>query len=159
MTTAVHAIEGSGVGRMLRESLWAYPIVETVHIVGLATLYGAILVVDLRLMGAARGLSVTRLTRLALPCALAAFPVVLATGLLMFTAHAADFLGNRVFVLKMGLILAAGVNAAMLHAGAFRTVAAWDTDALPPVSVRAAAALSILAWTAVIACGRLLAYT
>jgi len=159
VTTAVHAIEGSGVGRMLRESLWAYPIVETVHIVGLATLYGAILVVDLRLMGAARGLSVTRLTRLALPCALAAFPVVLATGLLMFTAHAADFLGNRVFVLKMGLILAAGVNAAMLHAGAFRTVAAWDTDALPPGSVRAAAALSILAWTAVIACGRLLAYT
>ena len=159
MTTAVHAIEGSGVGRMLRESLWAYPIVETVHIVGLATLYGAILVVDLRLMGVARGLSVTRLTRLALPCALAAFPFVLATGLLMFTAHAADFLGNRVFVLKMGLILAAGVNAAMLHAGAFRTVAAWDTDALPPASVRAAAALSILAWTAVIACGRLLAYT
>ncbi len=159
MTTAVHAIEGSGVGRLLRESLWAYPIVETIHIVGLATIYGAILVVDLRLLGLARGLSVTRLTRLALPCALAAFPVVLATGLLMFTAHAADFLGNRVFLLKMGLILAAGLNAAMLHAGAFRTVAGWDTDALPPSSVRVAAALSILAWTGVIACGRLLAYT
>ncbi len=159
MTTGLHAIESTGVGRYLRESLWAYPIVETIHIVGLATIYGAILVVDLRLVGVARGLSVTRLTRLAVPCALAAFPVVLLTGLMMFTAHAADFLGNRVFALKMGLILAAGVNAAMLHAGAFRTVAAWDVDALPPTSVRVAAALSIALWTGVIACGRLLAYT
>lgn len=159
MTTAVHAIEGSGVGRLLRESLWAYPIVETVHIVGLATIYGAILVVDLRLLGLGRGLPVTRLTRLAVPCALAAFPVVLATGLMMFTAHASDFLGNRVFVLKMALILAAGVNAAVLHTGAFRTVAAWDADAMPPAQVRFAAALSIAVWTAVIACGRLLAYT
>ena len=159
MTTAIHAIEGSGVGRMLRESLWAYPIVETVHIVGLATLYGAILVVDLRLMGLARGLSVTRLTRLALPCALAAFPFVLATGLLMFTAHAADFLGNRVFVLKMGLILAAGVNAGILHAGAMRSSGDWDAGAAIPMRVRAAAAISILLWLSVIACGRLIAYT
>ena len=62
-------------------------------------------------------------------------------------------------MLKMGLILCAGVNAALLHTGAFRTVAAWDTAVMPPPRVRLAAALSIVVWTGVIACGRLLAYT
>ena len=64
----------------------------------------------------------------------------------MFTAHAEDFLTNQVFILKMGLILAAGVNAALLHTGAFRYVATWDTGVMPPPSVRVAAALSIVLW-------------
>jgi hypothetical protein len=99
-----------------------------------------------------------RLARHALPWTVGAFLCVAATGLLMFTAHAEDFLSNRVFLLKMGLILTAGLNAGLLHAGAMRSAAQWDTG-LPPPRVRLAAALSIVLWTCVIACGRLLAYT
>ena len=58
MTTALHALEGSGIGRIMRESLWTYPAVETLHIIGLATVFGTILVVDLRLLGLSRGMSV-----------------------------------------------------------------------------------------------------
>jgi Family of unknown function (DUF6644) len=159
MTTAVHAIESSGLGRMMRESLWAYPIVETMHIVGLATVYGSVLVVDLRLLGLSRRVSVSSLSRLALPFTVGAFCLVLVTGLMMFTAHTEDFLGNRVFMLKMALIMAAGVNAALLHTGAMRAAGTWDIDVMPPSRVRVAAGASILLWTAVIACGRLLAYT
>ena len=159
MTTAVHALESSGIGRAMRESLWLYPSVETVHIIGLAIVYGSIVVVDLRLMGISRTLSAAKLARFALPWTVGAFLVVMLTGSLMFTAHAEDFLGNGVFLLKMGLILAAGVNAGLLHAGAFRHVNSWDEGVLPPIGVRVAAALSIVLWTCVIACGRLLAYT
>lgn len=159
MTAALHALEGSGIGRIMRESLWAYPIVETLHIIGLATVYGSILVVDLRLLGLSRGVSAARLARHALPWTVGAFGLVLTTGLLMFTAHVADFIGNPIFMLKMGLILAGGVNAGLLHAGALRSVATWDTGVMPPASVRLAAALSIVLWTSVIACGRFLAYT
>ena len=159
MTTAVHAIESSGVGRLLRESLWAYPITETLHIVGLATLYGSVLIVDLRLLGLNRSLPVSRLARHALPWTVGAFLLVMVTGLLMFTAHAEDFLTNRVFIVKLGLIATAGVNAALLHTGVMRTVAAWDVNVMPPLRVRLAAVFSILLWTTVIACGRLLAYT
>ena len=159
MTTAVHALEGSGLGRAMRESLWAYPAVETVHIIGLAIVYGSIVVVDLRLIGISRGLSAAKLARFALPWTLGAFLVVMLSGSLMFIAHAEDFLTNGVFMLKMGLILTAGVNAGLLHAGAFRSVDTWDVGVLPPMGVRLAAALSILLWTCVIACGRLLAYT
>jgi hypothetical protein len=62
-------------------------------------------------------------------------------------------------MLKMGLILAAGINAATLHTGPLRTVGAWDIGALPPLRVRVAAGVSILLWMSVIACGRFLAYT
>ncbi|MCC6198110.1 MAG: hypothetical protein IT518_26965 [Burkholderiales bacterium] len=157
--TPTHALEASGVARWMREALWAYPAVEAVHIVALGTLFGSILIVDLRLLGLSRDVSAVRLARHALPWTVGAFVLAMITGLLMFTAHAEDFLTNGVFVLKMGLILAAGLNAGLLHTGALRTVAQWDTAALPPASVRVSAGLSIAIWIAVIACGRLLAYT
>jgi len=155
----IHSLEGSGIGRVMREALWAFPAVETLHIIGLATLFGSVLIVDLRLTGISRSLSVSRLAQLALPWTVGAFVLVLLTGLLMFTAHASDLLGNPVFILKMGLIGAAGLNAALLHAGAMGKASAWDVNAMPPMRVRIAALLSIVLWVVVIACGRLLAYT
>lgn len=159
MATALHAVESSGLGRTLRESLWAFPIVESVHIAAFAVVVGSIVVLDLRLLGLSRRLPATRLAAHVLPWTLAAFLVAALSGLAMFTAHASDYLGNRVFTLKMGLILAAGVNAGLLHAGAMRSSGAWDAGAAIPMRVRAAAAISILLWLSVIACGRLLAYT
>lgn len=159
MTTALHAVEASGIARWMREALWAYPAVEALHIMGLGIVFGSIVVVDLRLLGLSREISASRLARHALPWTVGAFVLVMITGLLMFTAHAEDFVTNQVFILKMALILAAGVNAGVLHTGAFRTVAQWDTAAMPPARVRFAAGLSIAIWIGVIACGRLLAYT
>jgi len=159
MTTAAHAVEATGLGRAMRESLWAFPIAETIHITAFAIVVGSIVVLDLRLIGLSRRMPVTRLAAHVLPWAIGAFVVAALAGLTMFTAHAADYLGNRVFMLKMGLILAAGVNAALLHIGAMQSAGAWDADAGPPARVRFAAALSIVLWIGVIACGRLLAYT
>ena len=159
MANAIHAVEASGVGRWMRESLWAYPGVEIVHIAGLGLLWGSIFIVDLRLLGLVRSVPVTKLVAHAVPWSLTGFLLALCSGLLMFSAHASDFLDNRVFALKMALILAGGVNAAWLHTGPFTRAAAWDTGVAPPSAVRAAGALSIVMWIGVIACGRLLAYT
>ena len=159
MTTALHAVEATGVGRYLRESMWAFPIVETIHIGAFAIVVGSIVVLDLRLVGLSRRLPVSRLAAHVLPWSLAAFLVAAASGLTMFTAHASDYLGNRVFMLKMGPILAAGINAGLLHAGAMRASGGWDVEAGVPGRVRVAAALSIVLWLSVIACGRFLAYT
>jgi hypothetical protein len=155
----MQGIEASSIARWMREALWAYPAVETVHILALGLVVGSIVIVDLRLLGLSRDVSVSRLSRHALPFTVGAFVVAMLTGLLMFTAHAEDFLTNRVFAIKMGLILLAGVNAGILHSGPWRTITQWDTGALPPTSVRFQAALSIVVWIAVVACGRLLAYT
>ena len=155
----MQAIEGSAVARWMREALWAYPAVEALHILALGLVVGSIVMVDLRLLGLSRDVSVSRLSRHTLPWTVGAFVVAMSTGLLMFTAHADDFLSNRVFAVKMGLLLLAGANAAILHTGPWRSIAQWDTGAMPPTAVRFSAALSIAVWIAVIACGRLLAYT
>jgi hypothetical protein len=156
------ALEASGFGQAMREWLWLYPSVEIVHIVGIALLFGSIAVLDLRLLGFSRSLSVKRLAAHVLPWTAASFLLIIPSGLAMFTAHATEFIQSDIFVLKMLLIMAAGLNAALFHTVTFRTADVWDAEEMrrlpPPPSARLAGALSMLLWIAVIACGRLLAY-
>jgi hypothetical protein len=153
------AIEMSALAVAMRQWLWLYPIVEIVHLAGIALLFGSIAVLDLRLLGLGRALPVRRLASHVLPWSAAAFLLIVPSGLLMFIAHAGDFIQSNVFVLKICLILAAGANAAILHAGALRGAAGWDVERMPPPAARIAAGLSLALWVSVIACGRLLAYT
>jgi hypothetical protein len=155
----IGAIEASGLGQAMRQSLWLYPIVEIVHLVGLALLFGSIVVLDLRLLGLNRGISARKLAAHVLPWTAASFVLIVPSGLAMFTAHAMDFIGNPVFALKIGLIFLAGINAAVFHTTTFRKGQEWDVDKMPPMAARMAGAASLLLWIAVIACGRLLAYT
>jgi hypothetical protein len=156
------ALEGSGLARAMREWLWLYPSVEIVHIVGIGLLFGSIAVLVLRLLGFSRSIPARRLARHVLPWTAGSFLLIVPSGLMMFTAHASDFISSAVFVIKMGLILAAGLNAALFHTMVFRTADVWDAEEmrhlLPPPSARVSAAVSLLVWVAVIACGRLLAY-
>ena len=159
---ALGALEGSGLGVAMRQWLWLYPSVETVHIVGIGLLFGSIVVFDLRLLGFSRNISVKRLASHVLPWSAGSFLLIIPSGLMMFTAHATEFIDSEVFVLKMLLILAGGVNAALFHTITFRTADVWDSEEMrklpPPPSARAAGAISLLVWISVIACGRLLAY-
>jgi hypothetical protein len=152
-------IEGSALGVAMRQSLWLYPAVEIVHLAGIGLLFGSIAILDLRLLGLSSNLPLRRLAAHVLPWTAASFLLIVPSGLAMFTAHAGDFIASPVFALKMGLILAAGVNAALFHAGAMRTASDWDVNRAPPRAARVAAGLSLLLWFSVIACGRLLAYT
>lgn len=157
--TGMGAIEMSALGVAMRQSYWLYPAVEVVHLAGIALLVGSIAVLDLRLLGLARAIPVRRLAWHVLPLSAASFALIVPSGLMLFVAHAGELLGNPVFALKICLILAAGINAAVFHAAVFRGAAGWDVDAMPPAAARACAALSLLLWVSVIACGRLLAYT
>lgn len=157
--TPVAAIEASALAAAMREWLWLYPIVEVVHLTGIALLFGSIAMLDLRLLGLSRDVPVRRLAAHVLPWTAGAFLLIVPSGLLMFIAHAGDFIQNEVFALKIGLILAAGANAGAFHAVAFRGAASWDVERMPPRAARAAAGLSLALWVSVIACGRLLAYT
>jgi hypothetical protein len=159
---AFGALEASGLGVAMRQWLWLYPSVEIVHIAGIGLLFGSIAVLDLRLLGFSRQISARSLARHVLPWTLGSFLLIIPSGLLMFTAHASEFIDSEVFLLKMLLILAAAVNAAIFHTTVFRSADVWDSEEMrklpPPPSVRAFAAGSLLLWLSVIACGRLLAY-
>src|SRR4051812_23416074 len=102
--TLVGALEESSVGSAMRESLWMFPLVETVHIVGFSILVGAIVMFDLRLLGVSKRISVRLLARHLLPWALAALLLIVPTGVLMFSSEAGELIGNRAFVVKLLLL-------------------------------------------------------
>lgn len=151
-------LDGGALGQLMRSGRWLYPGVEIVHIVGFVLLVGSVLMFDLRLLGLNRQLPLTLLARHLLRWSVASLLLVVPAGLLMFSAHPQDFIGNRVFLLKMTLIMTAGLNAAIFHTGVWQRVAAWDSGLAAPASAKAHAVLSMLLWLGVIACGRLLAY-
>lgn len=151
-------LEGTSVAAAMRQWLWLYPVVEIVHILGFVVLVGAAALFDLRLLGLARQLPVTALARYHLRWARSALFLIVPSGLLMFVAHATEMATNPAFQTKLALIVLAGLNAAAFHRGVFRTVGSWDRDITTPGSARVAALLSLVLWTGVIACGRLLAY-
>ncbi len=129
---------------------WAYPALEVVHIVGIALLVGNLALLELRVWGGARELPMAALARASLTLALAGFGIVALSGLTMFAASPNELLANRAFVIKMGLVLLAGLNAALFHArgGLLR---------LDGVA-RAQTALSLGLWLGVMICGRWIAY-
>jgi hypothetical protein len=151
-------LETTQLAAAMREWLWLYPIVEIIHIIGLAVLVGAAVLFDLRLLGLSRSVSVSALAGHALPWARRSLLVIVPSGLMMFTAHATEMAANPAFQIKLASLIAAGLNAAAFHAGVFRTVAVWDVETAAPGAAKASAIFSLCLWTSVIACGRLLAY-
>lgn len=152
------AIERLPLAVAMRHELWLYPVVEIVHITGFVLLVGSIIVFDLRLLGLSKALSVRQLAWHVLPWSLGALLLIVPTGLMMFIAHAGDFISNAAFIVKMMLLFCAGTNAAVFHAGVFRGVAAWDSGVATPVAAKLHALLSLIIWLGVLTCGRLLAY-
>ena len=151
-------LDGGALGYLMRSARWLYPAVEIVHIFGFVLLVGSVLMFDLRLLGLNRQLPLTLMARHLLRWSMASLLLVVPAGLLMFSAHPQDFIGNRVFLLKMTLIMTAGINAAVFHTGVWQRVAGWDSGQPAPGSARVHALLSMVLWLSVIACGRLLAY-
>lgn len=129
---------------------WAYPALEAVHVVGIALLFGGLLVFELRLLGLARALDLRALARLVLPLALLGFGLCALTGLAMFATQPLELLANPAFRIKLLLLMLAGANAAVFHAR--------GGLALADRAARAQGLLSLGFWLAVIICGRWIAY-
>jgi hypothetical protein len=157
--TPANPLDALPLARMMRESLWAFPIAETVHIVGFAILVGSVVMFDLRVLGLSRNISVRALSRHLLPWSLAALVLIVPTGFLLFLAQATELLANRTFQLKMGLLMVAGINAVIFRTGPYQTVEHWDVGTRAPIAAQLSVAASIVLWLSIIACGRLLAYT
>jgi hypothetical protein len=134
----------------LKTTAWAYPALEVVHIVGIALLLGNLIALEVRVFGRAAALPVLALARLSLTLALAGFSLAAASGLLMFATQPDELLANRAFIVKMGLLALAGLNAAAFHLrGSLRKL---DSAA------RLQMLVSTGLWLAVVVCGRWIAY-
>jgi hypothetical protein len=143
----------------LHESLYMYPLVETAHVLSLLLFVGSVSVVDLRLLGRLfRDVPVSEVTARLLPFTLAGFALAVSSGALLFYAVPVRTYQSLFFRIKVGMLLAAGLNAALFHRYAQRSALAWDRLPTPPLGARAAGAISLFAWVMVIAMGRMIAY-
>jgi hypothetical protein len=156
----VQSIQDLGVAEWMRTSVKAMPIVESIHVLAAATVFGTIFIVDLRLLGLPNTRrAFTRISDEMLKLTWAAFGLALVTGFLMFAANAITYFGNTAFRLKMLALLGAGLNMVVFQLITFRTVGTWDTDKPSPGAARLAGALSILIWLAVIFFARWIGFT
>lgn len=129
---------------------WAYPALEVVHLVGIGVLVGNLVLFELRVWGLGAEIALRPLARLSLTLAVVGFLLAAMSGLLMFASQPGELLANRSFLIKLGLLMAAGTNAAAFHArgGLLRL------DRVAKVQTL----LSLGLWLGVIICGRWIAY-
>ena len=152
-------LQHTTVGTDVSESLWLFPLIETIHIWGIILLVGTTGVLDLRLLGLI--LTKERVSELhgwLIRWTWTGFAVMFTTGSLMFMSEAAKMYVNEAFQLKMSLILVAGLNALVFEFTAFRHVANWDAARVAPIGGKVAACVSLVVWVGVIAAGRWIAY-
>jgi hypothetical protein len=141
----------------IRESLYLFPILYTLHIFGVVILVGATSALDLRLMGLAmRKESVSDMAEMLLPWAKVGFAAQAVTGAVLFAAEAADMSDNVAFLAKMILVLLAGLNVLIFHLTAYRNVRQWAVGSTP-AGVKFSAAFSIACWLGIVTASRLIA--
>ncbi|HOB14483.1 MAG TPA: hypothetical protein PK680_05815 [Novosphingobium sp.] len=144
---------------MMRDSLWGYPIGETVHLLGITLLFGSILLADLRFIGVGRHIGAGALTSgYLLRVTWIGFALIVLSGLSLFAAYAIDTINSPIFVAKMVLIAVAGVNMLFFTFRVTSGMHLWESDVTPPTAARVSAGLSIALWTLTIFAGRLIAY-
>lgn len=150
-------MEGTALAAFVRTVPWAYPAVETAHYVGLAFLVGAIMLIDLRLLGFPRSLPMGSMMGL-LPWVWVGFVINAISGTIMFVYGATKFGVSPVFWLKMAFMALAGANAFIFSRAAARSGAQWlDSDRVPPL-IKVAATASLVLWVCVVTTGRWMAY-
>jgi uncharacterized membrane protein len=153
------SLEDSGLASAIRNSAYWFPTLEAIHVMALALMLGSITVVDLRLLGlASKERSAARVSSEVLKWTWAAFAVVVVSGVIMFTTNARVYTHNTAFLIKMGLLVVAGINMGIFHLTAERTIDKWDREAAPP-SGKLAAALSLALWVGVVVAGRVIGFT
>lgn len=115
----------------MSENTWAFPVVEVLHLIGMAWLLGPILLHDMGVLGWGPRVHAGQVSRVALVLALV-------TGVLLFSANSGRYVRNPAFLLKMGLLAAAIAAHMTMHTR----------------GTRGTAALSLALWSAVILAGR-----
>jgi hypothetical protein len=151
------AAETSALAAAVRMQPWIYPAANLVHVLGVSLLVGAIMALDLRLLGAfRRSLPAAGAVDLLVPVAVVGAILAVPSGILLYLPDAVPLTGHLLMQVKAGLLVLGLANAVAFHLLWHRRLARWDAGA-PPVA-RAQSVFSIAIWLGVLSCGRLIAY-
>jgi len=153
-------LEASSLGAFTRSlGVWSYGVINLVHILGIILLFGSILILDLRMLGAWRQIPLSVLSRPTTRMAQIGFVVAVCAGIPMITVKTTDYIGNPFLLIKFPAIALALLNVWLVH----RTEAwrAHRVRALMPSEIRRlkiGAVLSLAFWLTAITSGRMIGY-
>lgn len=158
--TFLASLESSGIATRIRASLYIFPLIEAIHVLGLALVFGTIAIIDLRLLGvASTRRSFRRMASDILKWTWAGFAVTVTTGVLMFITNAGVYYHNSFFRAKMLLLALSGLNMLVFELTAGRSIHRWDKAPSAPRIGQATAILSIGLWITIIFLGRWIGFT
>ena len=149
--------EMTWLGMQMRSQYWLWPLMETLHFAGLSVMFGALLVVDLRVMGVARFVNMPAAMKF-IPVAIAAFAVNLVSGVAFLCGDPYRYSVNLAFQWKMGLIVVAGLNALWFWFGEHKELKRLADGEDAAFRAKVIAFLSLIIWVAVIVLGRMIPY-
>ncbi len=144
-------------GHLARDVFWVFPAGEALHFIGMSLLIGVVGVLDLRILGVAKGLPIAALHRL-LPLSFVGFGLNLLTGMTFFAGDPHAFASNAAFRIKMLLILLAGLNALWFEMSVFIDVKKWGPGVEASTLAKVISGISLFLWAAVITCARLIPF-
>ena len=152
-------LETTSASQALAGSIWTYPILESLHAVGVAVFLGLLLVWDLRLLGLLFGrVPVTEVWARLIPWIAAGALFMMASGIALFVAKPVYSWGHVFFRIKLVALILALANAVAFHFGIERRVVDWDCVPIPPRAARVAGWCSIALWAVIVVAGRLIGY-
>jgi len=153
-------LEHSQLGVFTRSlGVWSYGIINLAHILGIVMLFGAILLLDLRLLGAWRSIPLAAISRPATTVAMTGFCVAVLSGVPMLTVKSSDYIGNPFLLIKFPAIALALVNVWLVHRSpAWAAHKVRDLTRREQMRLAAGAALSLTFWLTAITAGRMIGY-
>jgi hypothetical protein len=153
-------LQSSPLGHAMRESgVWIYGLVNLAHILGVASLFGAVLVLDLRLLGLWRNIALAAISEAAVPVATAGFVIAAISGVCLLATKATDYVGNPFLYIKFPAIFLSLLNVLVLSFSS-----AWKVHRIRELSPREETELSVFGgislfcWFTAVAAGRMIAY-
>ena len=148
--------EASGIGAGIRASFWLFPAIEAVHLLALAAIGGAVLLVDLRLFGwGLRSQPVAKVARDAQPIFVGSLLVMLSTGTLLFLSESVKCYYSNAFWWKMTFLTLSILYAFTVK----RRVTLADEARVGPVWSKVVAIVSLVMWFGVGAGGRWIGFS
>lgn len=157
MNSVFDWMQGTWLNAFALNYMWTWPTLETLHFLGMSMLIGAILVMDLRLLGFQRVIPSLTVHSL-LPLAFIGFGINLLTGIVFFFGDPYRYAANISFQLKMVLVLLAGLNALLYAVKVAPALSAAGSHGETPPIAKAVGAASLALWLGVICFGRLIPY-
>jgi hypothetical protein len=153
-------LESSALGQFIRQSsVWTYSLVNLFHVLGLSTLFGAVLILDLRLLGLWRKAPLAEIARVTVPLAKTGFGIAVLSGIGLLTANATEYYGNTLLYVKFPAIVLGMINVATLQRlPAWKARGARELSSGEQKQLAFAGGVSLCCWLTAVVAGRMIAY-